>query len=616
MKYPSLEALIQSFKKAIFRFPLEILFALTGTLSATISIEIVDINHNAESYLIRLILVSVLGLSLSLSATLFSESRAIKKTLKYVLRLVVIALCTSLFFLLDPLKQESDILKFLLLALSSHLLVSFSAYTRSGFIHAFWVFNKTIFLRFLTGGLYSAGLFLGLSAAIGSMNFLFNFNFEWDTFVILWIWTVGMFQTIFFLSGVPENLFILEEDKSYPIGLKVFTQYVLIPLATVYSLILLAYEAKILIEWELPKGLVANLILGYAVFGILSLLLIYPVRNLDENKWLKKFSQSFYYVLIPLIALLIWAILARIIDYGITEERYFLMVLSGWLIFITAYFLISKSHNITIIPLSLCILTVLSVYGPQGAFQTSKRSQLSELIHLFEKYDSADDGKIKALTRIPVKEDMLRMVNIVDYLVDNHGLKSFNLVLDQNLNVVEDSLHALNRSENKNIRINTWGLRSNQKDWLYKQLKLNSYDLVGAKLDLGTNMFEAENIELKPLSKADFMIQVSQYPDSAKSMINNSRLLISQVQNQNRFKVEYGSEVNYFYLDTLINKLDSEFKKQEPLANGQTVSVSRKLLSQNLELEGIAIEILWNNLNYNDQKKLISANGDALIKIK
>jgi hypothetical protein len=181
---------------------------------------------------------------------------------------------------------------------------------------------------------------------------------------------------------------------------------------------------------------------------------------------------------------------------------------------------------------------------------------------------------------------------------------------------VDDSLHALNRSENKNIRINTWELRSNQKDWLYKQLKLNSYDLAGAKLDLGTNLFEAENIELKPLSKADFMIQVSQYPDSAKSMINNSRLLISQVQNQNRFKVEYGSEVNYFYLDTLINKLDAEFKKQEPLANGQTVSVSRKLLSQNLELEGIAIEILWNNLNYNDQKKLISANGDALIKIK
>jgi hypothetical protein len=208
------------------------------------------------------------------------------------------------------------------------------------------------------------------------------------------------------------------------------------------------------------------------------------------------------------------------------------------------------------------------------------------------------------------------MVNIVNYLVDNHGLKSFNLVLDQNINGVDDSLHALNRSENKNIRINTWELRSNQKDWLYKQLKLNSYDLAGAKLDLGTNLFEAENIELKPLSKADFMIQVSQYPDSAKSMINNSRLLISQVQNQNRFKVEYGSEVNYFYLDTLINKLDAEFKKQEPLANGQTVSVSRELLSQNLELEGIAIEILWNNLNYNDQKKLISANGDALIKIK
>jgi hypothetical protein len=204
----------------------------------------------------------------------------------------------------------------------------------------------------------------------------------------------------------------------------------------------------------------------------------------------------------------------------------------------------------------------------------------------------------------------------VNYLVDNHGLKSFNLVLDQNLNAVNDSLHALNRSKNKTIMINTWELRSNQKDWLYKQLKLNSDDLAGTKLNLGTNLFEAETIELKPLNKADFMIQVSQYPDSAKSMINNSRLLISQVQNQNRFKVEYGSEVNYFYLDTLINKLDAEFKKQEPLANGQAVSVSRNLLTQNLELEGIALEILWNNLNYNDQKKLISANGDALIKMK
>lgn len=615
MKYPSLVALVQSSKKALTRFPLEILFALTGTLSATILVEIADLKLEAERYFIRLILISVLGLSLSLSATLFSESRDIKNSLKYLLRSGVIIICIGLFFLLDPLKQESDILKFLLLALSFHLLVSFSAFAGSRYIHAFWVFNKTIFLRFLTGGLYSAVLFLGLAAAIGSMNFLFNFKFDWDTFAILWIWIVGMFQTIFFLSGVPENLYLLEEDKSYPKGLKVFTQYVLIPLATVYALILLAYEAKILIEWELPKGLVANLVLGYAVFGILSLLLIYPVRNLDENKWLKKFSQSFYYILIPLILLLIWAILARIIDYGITEERYFLMILAGWLIFITAYFLISKSHDITIIPLSLCILTILSVYGPQGAFETSRRSQLSELRLLFEKHKSVEGGKIKALKRVPDKNDMLRMVNIVDYLVDNHGLKSFSAVLDQDLRGVEDSLLILTRSKKKKSRTDTWELRSNQKNWLYKHLNLKTDDRTGSKLNLGNNMFEAENIELLPLSKADFMISVSQYPDSARSLIKSSRLLISQVQNQNRFKIVYGSEVKYLQMDTLINKLDAELKKQE-LPEGQTLPVTRKLLIQNLELEGIALEILWNHLNYNGQKKLISANGYALIRIK
>lgn len=615
MKLPSLVALSRSFKQTLSRFPLEILFAITGTLSATILVEIADLNLDAESHVLRLVLISILGLSLSLSATLYIESRSIKKYLKYLLRVTVIILCLGLFFLLDPLNRDLDILKFLLLAISFHLLVSFAAYTGSGYIHAFWVFNKTIFLRFLTGGVYSAVLFLGLAAAIGSMNFLFNFNFDWDTFAILWIWIVGMFQTIFFLSGVPENLYLLEEDKSYPRGLKVFTQYVLIPLATVYALILLAYEAKILIEWELPKGLVANLILGYAIFGILSLLLIYPVRNLDENKWLKKFSQSFYYILIPLISLLIWAILARIIDYGITEERYFLMILAGWLIFITAYFLISKSHDITIIPFSLCILTVLSVYGPQGAFETSRRSQLNELSLLFKKYQSVDEGKVKSLKLIPVKEDMLRMVNIVDYLVDNHGLKSFNAILDHDLQGVEDSLLSMTKSKKKNSRTNTWELKSNQKNWLYKYLNLKTDDRKGSKLYLGNNMFEAENIELLPLTKADFMISVSQYPDSARNMIRGSRLLISQVQNQNRFKVEYGSEIKYLQLDTLINKLDTELKKQE-LAEEKPLPVSRKLLAQNLEFEGISMEFLWNNLNFNDQKKLISANGYALIKIK
>jgi low affinity Fe/Cu permease len=61
-------------------------------------------------------------------------------------------------------------------------------------------------------------LFLGIAAAIGATNFLFNFKFEWDTYAILWVWIVGMFTTIFFLAGVPVNTAALDEDLSYPKG--------------------------------------------------------------------------------------------------------------------------------------------------------------------------------------------------------------------------------------------------------------------------------------------------------------------------------------------------------------------------------------------------------------
>ena len=75
MKFPSLQALAHASKKVLLRFPLEIAFALAGTLAATVFIELSDLKVAAESYCLRLIMIANLGLGLSLSLTLLSESR-------------------------------------------------------------------------------------------------------------------------------------------------------------------------------------------------------------------------------------------------------------------------------------------------------------------------------------------------------------------------------------------------------------------------------------------------------------------------------------------------------------------------------------------------------------
>lgn len=507
MKFPSLQALSRALKKVLLRFPLEIAFALTGTISASVLIELSNLGSEAENFCIRLIMVANLGLVSALSGTLFSETRIYSATKKNLLRLLTVLLVTGFFFLLDPLKSQADILRFFLLALAFHLLVSFAAFTGRNNINAFWHFNKTIFLRFLTGGLYSAVLFVGLAAALGSMNLLFNFKFEWDTFAILWVWIAGLFQTLFFLSGVPEDINSLEDDKSYPKGLKIFTQFVLIPLATVYVVILLAYEIRILIEWELPKGLVSSLILGYAVFGILSLLLVYPIRNLEENRWIKSYSRSFYFLLIPLIFLLILAVTARVIDYGITEERYILIVLAVWLSFISIYFLFSKHHDIRMIPVSLSLITLFTIYGPQGAVAISKDSQIRQLKKLFGKYDAYRNSGLQALTKPVDTLDRERMVNILGYLIDRHGLSGIKSISPVDPEKIEQ--HFISRMKPDSYMISNRGeIRQEVKDSLLR--RLNIPEGIETK---GLVRFNIRNKKVVDISGYKKMININSIPE-------------------------------------------------------------------------------------------------------
>jgi hypothetical protein len=472
MKFPSLQSLYSSFIYVIRRFPLEIAFAFAGVIAAIINIEISSLEVQLSNWCVRVMMVCNLGLVLALSATLYSEANHFSNTRKYLLRLTALGLAVGFLFLLDPLARETDLFRFFLLAAAFHLLVAVAAFPGRDHITCFWQFNKTLFLRFLAGALYSGVLFLGLAAAIGSMNLLFNFEFESDTFAILWVVIAGLFQTVFFLSGIPEDLKVLEGDKSYPKGLKVFTQYVLIPLASVYVVILLAYEIKILITWDLPKGLVSNLILGYAVFGILSLLLIYPVRNFEENKWLKTYSKSFYFLLVPLILLLIWAVAARVIDYGITEQRYFLIILALWLAFITGYFLLSNKQDIRVIPVSLCMITLIVIYGPQGAFAVSQASQKNQLRELFGKYGALENGKLKTLTQRVDSADRERMVNVITYLVDNHGMNSIQSLTAVEADGINTHFRKKFKSDSINLRAVRYQIHSEVKDSLLRVLNI------------------------------------------------------------------------------------------------------------------------------------------------
>ncbi len=202
--------------------------------------------------------------------------------------------------------------------------------------------------------------------------------------------------------------------------------------------------AKIIVTAQWPVGWVSNLILGFSVAGILSLLLIHPVRNEDNNKWILAFSKFFYFALFPLLILLFFAIARRVSDYGITEFRYFVLLLAVWLAFMGVYFLVSAAKSIKLIPLSLCLLAFLSSFGPWGAFSVSIASQKGRLNRLFEKNHMLVDGKLIRSDKKISFADRKKISATLEYLVSTHGYSCLQPYFSQNLDSLMkiDSVNA------------------------------------------------------------------------------------------------------------------------------------------------------------------------------
>ena len=583
MKLPSLQTLWLGAAKVFMRFPLQLLLALSCTVAYC---WIAELSYYGNSVLmnnlIKFIMVSNLALTLLLATDLFAETHRYSPAKKWIARIMVLAICTGLFFALDPWTFETDIFRIGLLAFAFHLLVAFAPFIGKGSLNGFWQYNERLFLRILISGFYAGVLFAGLAIALFAIDGLFNVSIKSSAYMKLFAVTGIGFTTVFFLAGVPADFDDLEKEQVYPKGLKIFTQYVLIPLMTIYLAILLVYEIKIAFLWELPKGLVSGLILGYSVFGILSLLLVYPIKDKEGNGWIRLFSRFFYLMIIPLIVLLILAIVKRVGNYGITESRYVLIVLAIWLSAITLYFLFSKKQNIKVIPISLCVLALLAAYGPQSAFSVSKYSQLARLKRLMKSTNAQERSERPAVIR---------------YLVKNHGLTSLQSFTNANLASIEQKI------DEKLLKGNAYKyeIRNQKVDTIFALLKVSEAE------DNGKRQFNFENNtdEVLPIAGYDAYFPSVFYSEEKEFGFAGSVFKLkytykntaSDPKDEDKLRVIVDKEAPLvFDLGALAKKL---YRKYDDKAFGSLINdavpVQEMQLTQ--ETKGFIVTLVLNNVN-------------------
>jgi hypothetical protein len=396
LSFPTVQTVLTDAGRVLARFPFVVLAAVVGTAVAIVGIEV------SGDFLPNVLMACALGVPLMLVLRLFRE-RWISSSVYGLLLEVAGILVLAWYARSLPMDVDRATgliwIRFFVLDLSLHFAVAFIPCLCATQEAAFWQFNRRLFQRFALSVLYSAVLYLGLTLAISSADKLFSLRIDGKCYSELWVVMVGIFNTLFFLGGVPGNLDELARDESYPKGLRAFAQFALAPLVIVFVAILYLYSFKIIRTWTWPHGWVALPVCCLAVVGILAALLLQPTRSMDSEPWGKWYWKYFFKALWPLSLLLILSLQQRISAYGITEWRYFGLVVGGWLFVISACFAFRPGGSTRLIPASLALICFLSVAGPWSAFSVSVASQKHRLLAILESVGAIENG-----TLVPAKQ--------------------------------------------------------------------------------------------------------------------------------------------------------------------------------------------------------------------
>ncbi len=431
------------------RFPLVMLSAILATVFSMILIDLDQSSSKIDANLVinlgKWISVFYLGLSLCFAFALFCEKNQLSPIQSAIMQggSVIILLGTR-FLILDNPNYATSIPQFIFLSVFAHLAVSFASYLNDGEENGFWYFNQFLFFRFCLSVLYSVVLFVGIAGALGAIQVLFGSDITPKIYFKIWVFIATLFNTWFFLAGVPDDYKALDAYTEYPQQLKVFTQFVLIPLITLYLGILYLYEVKLAIDWHLPKGLVSYLVLAFSIGGIFSLLLIHPIREKNGNQWVKIYAKTFYIAILPLIALLFVSIGLRVVQYGITENRYIILMLAFWLLGTSANGLVNKNQYIKSIPISLSVIVLFMGFMPFiNAFDVARWEQNRILHQLLTKNNIWNNGTLTPKTT----KDYEQITSILEYLNNRGKIKDIEKYLGKN----KTELLVFEKDEPENI---------------------------------------------------------------------------------------------------------------------------------------------------------------------
>ena len=454
----SLHNLWQSLRRVVLRFPVAV--CLLTALTALISYMVIAESVKSVTWLPCMLIFLSGGIPVSLAVSLWGEEQK-SQHLRWWAESIALALWggysillfyTNLFpdkelpaFYIGNAAWGTAIILFALLG---------SFHKEQDDLKA-WHFICSSAGALLISGIVSWLMIGGAEGLVAGTGALFDFKPSEKLMVILMVLGSVMLFGMLFMALLPQGERKHNTSADMPSLLRKVVSWLLLPLLGCYIVVLYAYGISILVHWELPKGLLSALVSCVMIGYVLCFVLLYPEVTKRDTWQSRLLTRWLPVIILPLLVLMTVGIVRRVVDYGITAPRLYVLTMLLWFYAICIVMLVAKRKRFHWIIWSFAALFLLTSGQPLNYYRISRPiltakidrivadKQLQLPLHI---YGLKDNSALTESEANSLRDDLL-------YMRNNYGDDYANRWLDSSCYGSKDSADSA-----ATMRTLTWAL--------------------------------------------------------------------------------------------------------------------------------------------------------------
>ena len=407
-KYPS------QISTAFKRFPLAAAFAIFATIAF---IYVYESGHLPTEYKFShwLMIYPIAASMIALSVSLVQESRKKFSFLPHIIAgalWLAISIALVLYYPKSPNIGQTYVgSTYLFIYTTAFLSIFVAPFFKQNDENGFWVFLMRNAKAAVVATAISVVLLIAIDGLLFGFFNLFDIKVSARPFVYSAIISLCTIFPILFFSGIPSIDYCLQETPALNKFQTSTNKFIFLPVVSLYILLLYAYIAKIIIQWEMPKGMVSYLVSASMLLMLLRVTLMLPERINPKPSFESKLLKILPAACIPLVILMSVGIIRRISDYGISEDRYYITAINIFYYIIIAILLIDKIRcKSKYIAIVFCSMFFIATNGPLSAINVTHRVWMGSIKDAlaeegYNKFPLSKEETVEFARRIQDKSD-------------------------------------------------------------------------------------------------------------------------------------------------------------------------------------------------------------------